>query len=74
LCSRRLDVAKGQWIDDERLEVTGVEWASVTASGVVTYLPAAAKARPAWVDRQGRKLADLPVPEGEILGVDLSPD
>ena len=26
------------------------------------------------MDRQGRTLAELPVPEGEILGVDVSPD
>lgn len=74
LWSRRFDGASAQWNGDARLEVSGVRWAHVTPSGVVTYMPAAGKGRPAWVDRQGRKISDVPVPEGFITAVGVSSD
>jgi hypothetical protein len=72
LWSQRLNAPKGRWVDDPKLEVAGAAWADVTPSGIVAYLPADDKGRPAWVDRYGRKIADLPVPEGETVGVGLS--
>lgn len=72
--SRRLDVATGEWLTEPRLEVDGASWARVTPSGALLYMPAPSKSRPAWVDRYGRKLSDLPVPAGAIYGVGLSRD
>ena len=74
LWSRWLNVEKGQWSSEPQIEIAGVSWAKVTSTGVVLYLPLPGTGRPAWVDRQGRKLGDVPVPEGEIIGVGLSRD
>lgn len=73
LWSRRLNVNRGEWIGERRVEIDGVRWAKVHAGGLI-YAPLRSKWRPAWVDRAGRQLADLPVPEGRIIGVGLSPD
>jgi hypothetical protein len=72
LWSRQLNASKGQWIDEPKLEVADAAWADVTPSGITAYLPADDKGTPAWVDGRGRKVADLPVPEGETVGVGLS--
>src|SRR5262249_21391406 len=55
------------------VEIDGVRWAKVSPAGLV-YAPLPSKWRPAWVDRAGRKLADVPVPEGRIIGVGVSAD
>lgn len=73
LWSRRLDPAKAQWLTEPKLEAAGVNWAQVTSRGAITYSPAGGKNRAVWVDRQGRKLSDVPVPEGRITGVAVSP-
>jgi hypothetical protein len=72
LWSQELNARKGQWVDEPKLEVAGAAWADVSPSGMIAYLPADDKGRPAWVDRRGRKIADLPVPEGETVAVGLS--
>jgi Tol biopolymer transport system component len=74
LWSQRLDIAKGQWIDEARPEISDVVWAQVNSSGLITYLPAPSNQRPLWVDRHGEKLGDVPVPPGEIIAVGVSPD
>lgn len=73
LWSRRLNPHTGQWLDQERLEVAGAAWAQVTREGVITYMPPGGKGRAAWVDRQGRKLSDVPIPEGSMAAVAMSP-
>src|SRR5262249_12524306 len=73
LWSRRLNVARGEWMGEPRAEIDDVRWAKVSGGGLI-YAPQPSKWRPAWLNRAGLKLADLPVPEGTIIGVGVSPD
>lgn len=72
LWSRRFDVRNEDWSSEPRLEIESVSWAKVTPTGVVLYMPAPPKSRPVWVDRRGRRLAEVPVPEGDTIGVGVS--
>jgi Tol biopolymer transport system component len=72
LWSQRLNAGIGQWVDQPRLEVASATWADVTTSGMIAYMPADDIGRPVWLDRQGRKIADLPLPPGNFLAVALS--
>jgi Tol biopolymer transport system component len=72
LWSQRLNVRKAQWAAEPRIEAAGASWADVIPAGMFTYLPTETKGRPVWLDRRGRKLGDVPTPEGNTLGVGLA--
>jgi len=72
LWSQRLNARKGEWVDAPKLEADNASWAGVTPSGHLWYLPAEHKTRPIWTDRRGKKLSELPIPEGKTLAVGIS--
>ncbi|MDQ6760073.1 MAG: protein kinase [Acidobacteriota bacterium] len=75
LWSQPLNVRTGKWTAVPKVEASDVAWSQVSSSGMFLYAPTLKdNARALWISREGSTLSQVPVPEGGLLGVGVSPD